>query len=265
MIMKKILILALICCFTLGCKDKYTIEREKKEQAFKQMRDSLSNTDVQLSFMDIKIGGPVNLIDSAIAKGKIQIDSCKNGIYIGSVSVPIVRVNLHGENEKFNSSAIMRIGTFKDQVASIELFFECLNPSYTSDTFDFFVDTFCERYYDQEEEKLDCTTFPDFDHYEWDFKNQSLSVEKNTHKEVGYGSLGTIGEDGKNEYGVREYDALDGITVTYHHKGLNDVLMKKINQQIVDSIQVAQKEAEAKNNRQRIEAEKNKSEFKKNI
>lgn len=263
--MKKILFLILICCFTISCKDKYTIEREKKEQAFKQMRDSLSNTDVQLSFMDIKIGGPINMIDSAIAKGKIQIDSCKNGIYIGSVSVPIVRANSFGKYEKFNSIAIMRIGTYKDLVASIELFFKCFNPSYTSDTFEFFVDTFCERYYDQEDEKLHCTTFPDFDHYEWDFKNQSLSVEKNTHKEVGYGSLGTIGEDGKNEYGVREYDALDGITITYTHKSLNDALMKKINQQIVDSIQAAQNEAEAKKNSQRIEAEKNKSEFKKNI
>ena len=85
--MKKILFAALICIIALSCEEnsKYAIEREQKEAELKQIRDSLSNEDIKLSFMGIAIGGDVCQIDSAVNLGKIKIDSCSNGIYIGTI------------------------------------------------------------------------------------------------------------------------------------------------------------------------------------
>ena len=138
--MKKILFIILFCRLIIACKDKYTIEREKKEAAFQHQRDSLSNTDVQLSFMNIKVGGSKSQIDQAVSQDKIQIDSCINGIYVGSVVVPIMK-----DTTTFNSDAILRIGTVGSKVASIELYFPSYNSIYAEATFDFFVRTFCER------------------------------------------------------------------------------------------------------------------------
>lgn len=257
--MKKILFLILLCFITIACKNKYAIERENEEAALKQKHDSLRNTDVQLSFMNIKVGGSTTLIDSAIAQGKIQIDSIVNGIYVGSVSVPIVK-----DTTTFKSNAVMRIGTIKEKVASIELYFKSKNSVYTEYTFEFFVKTFCERYYDQHKEKL-MSASGNWDHYYWIFKNQILSVDKETHKEVGYGNLGYNSKLKKNEYGIKEMNLIDGISVMYKHNDLYEQLMEKVNKekQISDSIKKSQKDAE--DEQRRIQAEKAKTEYKENI
>lgn len=252
--MKKILLIVLLCCLTIACKDKYAIEREKKETAFQHQRDSLSNTDVQLSFMGIKVGGSISQINHAISQDKIQIDSCINGIYVGSVSVPILK-----DTTTFNSNAILRIGTTGQKVASIELFFPSKNSVYAEATFNFFVRTFCERYFDQHEEKL-MSGSSDWDRYYWHFKNQTLSVIKESHKEVGYGNLGYNSKMKKNEYGIKELKLLDGITVEYKHVSLYEQLMNSDNIK-TDSIQDSQKEDE----RRKSEAEKAKAEYQKNI
>ena len=252
--MKKILLIVLLCCLTIACKDKYAIEREKKEAAFQHQRDSLSNTDVQLSFMDIKVGGSKSQIDQAISKDKIQIDSCINGIYVGSVSVPIVK-----DTTTFNSDAILRIGTVGSKVASIELYFPSYNSVYAEATFNFFVRTFCERYFDQHEEKL-MSIGSDWNRYYWHFKNQTLSIIKESHKEVGYGNLGYNSKIKKNEYGIKELELLDGISVEYKHEKLYEQLMNSDNIK-TDSIQDSKQEDE----RRKSEAEKAKAEYQKNI
>lgn len=251
--MKKLLLLILSCSLIIACKDKYAIEREKKEAAFQHQRDSLSNADVQLSFMDIKIGGSKSQIDQAVSQDKIHIDSCANGIYVGSVSVPIVK-----DTTTFNSNAILRIGTVGSKVASIELYFPSYNSVYAEATFDFFVRTFCERYFDQHEEKL-MSTGSDWDRYYWHFKSQSLSVIKESHKEVGYGNLGYNSKMKKNEYGVTELNILDGISVEYKHERLYEQLMNSNRQ--TESMQNSNQDDE----RRKAEAEKTKAEYQKNI
>lgn len=256
--MKKLLFLILLCSLTVSCKNQYAIEREKQEKAFKHQRDSLAETDEQLSFMNIKIGGSVNMIDSALAQNKIQIDSCNNGIYVGSVTVPIV-----DDKEFFNSNANLRISTFDNKVASIELYFISKNPAYTIRTFDFFIETFCERYYDQHKEKLLSIMSSDFDSYSWIFKNQELSVDKKTHKEVGVGLLYNSNSH-KNEYGTKELDILDGISVEYKHTQLYEKLMNSIkskNSNTNKDQNTKQKEDELK----RKQAEEIKTDYQKNI
>lgn len=249
--MKKLLFLILLCSLTVSCKNQYAIEREKKEKAFKHLRDSLAETDVQLSFMNIKIGGSVNMIDSALAHNRIQIDSCNNGIYVGSVSVPIV-----DNKEKFNSNAILRIGTYDNKVASIELYFISKNSAYALRTYDFFIETFCERYYDQRKEKL-LSFESDYDSYCWNFKNQVLSVDKKSHKEVGVGLLYNSNSY-KNEYGTKELDILDGISVEYKHTQLYEKLM---NSNTDKNQNTKQKEDELRQK----QAEEIKTEYQKNI
>lgn len=252
--MRKILFIVMLCCFTIACKDKYAIEREKKEAAFKHQRDSLNNTDVQLSFMNIKVGGTISQINQAVSQNKIQIDSCINGIYIGSVVVPIVK-----DTTTFNSNAILRIGTVNSKVASIELYFPSKNSVYAEATFNFFVRTFCERYFDQHEEKL-MSTGSDWDHYYWHFKNQTLSVIKESHKEVGYGNLGYNSKMKKNQYGIKELELLDGISVEYKHICLYEQLMNSSNKH-TDSMQDSKQEDEHR----KADAEKARAEYQKNI
>jgi len=251
--MKKILLIILFCSLIIACKDKYAIEREKKEAAFQHQRDSLSNTDVQLSFMNIKVGGSKSQIDQAVSQDKIQIDSCINGIYVGSVVVPIMK-----DTTTFNSDAILRIGTVGSKVASIELYFPSYNSIYAEATFDFFVRTFCERYYDQHEEKF-MSMGSDWDRYNWCFKNQTLSVIKESHKEVGYGNLGYNSKMKKNEYGITELDILDGISVEYKHERLYEQLMNSNRQ--TEIMQDSNQDDE----RRKAEAEKAKAEYRKNI
>lgn len=252
--MRKILLIVMLCCFTVACKDKYTIEREKKEAVLKHKRDSLRNTDVQLSFMNIKVGGTINQINQAISQDKILIDSCINGIYIGSVAVPIMK-----DTTTFNSNAILRIGTVDSKVASIELYFPSKNSFYAEATFKFFVNTFCERYLDENEEKA-MSIGSDWDRYYWHFKNQSLSVIKESHKEVGYGNIGYNSRIKKNEYGIKELELLDGISVEYMHVGLYEQLMNSVNKH-TDSIQ----ESKQEDDHRKAEAEKTRVEYQKNI
>ena len=251
--MKKILFIILLCSLTISCKNEYEINREKKEAAFRHQRDSLSNTDVQLSFMDIKVGGSKSQIDQAISQNKIQIDSCVNGIYVGKVSVPIVK-----DTTTFNSKAILRIGTVGLKVASIELYFPSYNSVYAEATFKFFTNTFCERYLDLNEEKL-MNFGNDWDRYYWQFKNQTLSVIKESHKEVGYGNRGYNSKMKKNEYGIKELNLLDGISVEYKHVRLYEQLMN--NNRQADIMQESKQEDE----RKKAEVEKVKVEYQKNI
>lgn len=205
--------------------------------------------------MDIKVGGSKNQIGQAVSQDKIQIDSCMNGIYVGRVSVPIVK-----DTTTFNSKAILRIGTVGSKVASIELYFPSYNSVYAEATFDFFVRTFCERYYDQREEKL-MSPFgsSNWDSYYWCFKNQTLSVSKESHKEVGYGNLGYNSKMKKNEYGIKELKLFDGISVEYKHERLYEQLIK--NNKQTESVQDSENEDE----RRKAEAEKAKAEYQKNI
>jgi hypothetical protein len=91
--MKRLLFITFICMFVFSCeeKSKYEIEREQREAALIQVRDSLSNVDMQLSFMGVVIGGDICQIDSAVNLGKIKIDSCSNGTYIGTTFVPCIK------------------------------------------------------------------------------------------------------------------------------------------------------------------------------
>lgn len=262
--MKTVLGLALVCTLLISCnstKSEYEIECAILEQ----QRDSLLNTDVQLSFMGIELGKEVWRIDSAASQNKIMIDSCSNGIYVGKVIIPYLH-SCFGCKDTVprTMEALMRIGSLNERVASIELFTK------NEDAFDFFRDTYCERYYNQYNEKLN-KSLPGlnsdnyYDDYHWQFKNQSLRLYKMTHKEIGEGRIGYNNKLHKYEYGLKELKMFDGTAIEYIYDSLyNSLLENAINEKKKnDSIKNAAKKAE--DLQRHIENKKLNEEFKNNI
>lgn len=220
--MKKLLYCICLILFTSSCNNTPS-PWEKKQAELIHKRDSLRETDIRLSFMGMELGEDISLIDSAVTKEKIFIDSCLNGIYIGHVTVPCVK-----DTTSFDAEAIMRIVSVQNKIASIELFFKNRN------VFDFFVDTYNERYYNQYEEKL-YSMSSDMDYYSWWFKNQYLSVRKEKHEELGYGVVGYDKEAHKNQWDLKMIKVTDGISVEYHDINLSDIIEKRL--EIENSIQ----------------------------
>lgn len=247
--MKNTLYILCLLLYISSCNN--TSPYEKKRAEINHIIDSLRNTEIRLSFMGIEIGGDINLIDSAVAKGKINIDSCQNGIYIGFVTVPCIE-----DTVSFEAEAIMRIATINRKIASIELFFKNTN------VFDFYVNTYNERYYDQHEARLYSNSLStDMDYCSWWFKNQFIIVGKNKHQELGYGVVGRDKETQKNQWDLKMVKVTDGISVEYHDIHLYDIIKKRNEeessmQDSIDNLLLKEK---------RDSAEKKKKDLQKNI
>lgn len=236
----------LACCIFSSCNQKKS-DWELKQEQLKNRVDSLRNTDVTLSFMGIDIGGNIDKIEEAIKEEKIRIDSCSNGIYIGKVSVPYIKDTI-----TYNFLALMRIGTLNNKVASIELVFK------NSEAFDFFKETFNERYYDIDE----YYSLDDYHrkHCFWSFKEQTVRLDKITHKEISDVVVGSDPQTGKNVWAPREVDIVDAISVEYLHDELDEQLrsIASRDENIKDSVETAEKERidqERRSKAERIEKE----------
>ena len=258
--MKRLLFISLICIFVFSCeeKSKYAIEREQKEAALIQIRDSLSNEDIQLSFMGIVIGGDVCQIDSAVNLGKIKIDSCSNGTYIGTTLVPCIE-----DTTKFNAEALVRIGSLDNKIAAIELLFE--KPYQVIHVFNFFKNTFNERYYDKDEEWRVSSSVSRPRSYTWSFKNQSVCVEQVTHKEIRDVVVGSERGTGKNIWEPREVDVIHAVCVEYHHNSLFDKLKSIVNREKVIKDSVERAEKASNDQERRLKAEQAEKKFRDNI
>ncbi|MBR2233308.1 MAG: hypothetical protein IJ891_13245 [Prevotella sp.] len=251
--MNKLLwIFLLACSILVSCNQKKS-DWEIRQEQLKHKHDSLMNTNVSLSFMGIEIGGSVEKINEAIKEEKIKIDSCSNGIYIGMVSVPCMK-----DTTTYNLLALMRIGTLNNRVASIELVFE------NTIAFDFFKNTFSERYYD-----IDEFNPYNFDynskHCIWSFKEQTVRIDKKTHKEVRDVVVGSDSYTGKNVWAPREVDITDAISVEYLHNELHELLINSARREksLKDSIENVEKE---KVDQERInKAKENEMKYKDNI
>ena len=251
--MNKLLWIFLFACsFLASCNQKKS-DWEIRQEQLKHKRDSLMNTDVSLSFMGIEIGGTVEKINEAIKEEKIKIDSCTNGIYIGTVSVPCMK-----DTTTYNLLALMRIGTLNNRVASIELVFENTNA------FNFFKNTFSERYYDIDEYNSLSYDY-DSKHCIWSFKEQTVRIDKKTHKEIRDVVVGSDRYTGKNVWAPREVDIVDAISVEYLHNELHELLVNSARREnnLKDSIENVEKE---KVDQERInKAKENEMKYKDNI
>lgn len=230
--------LSVIICFAvISCENKSKNEVNDRKLALQQKVDSLSNTDVKLSFMGIDIGGDINKIEEAINQGKIDNVVDSNGVYIGNVMIPYDK---YGTKVK----SLIRIMTIDKKVAAIELLFK---NQYASR---FFVETFQERYYNDDE--LENNFFQRYS-YVWSFKEQYVRVWNKTHEEPT--EVITNGE-----YNIEKVNVYDATYVEYFHRHLYDIILEKANKEKVakdstnkvrqDSIENVNrmKEKEIKNN-----------------
>ena len=231
-------IIILFSSVFLACNQKKS-NWEIQQELLLHKRDSLKNTDVTLSFMGIDIGGSVDKISEAIKQEKIKIDSCADGIYIGTVVVPCIK-----DTTTFDLTALMRIGTLKNKVASIELVFK------SDMAFDFFNNTFNERYYES-------------DFSEWYFKEQTLSINKKTHKEIRDVVVGR--QSGKNVWEPREVDIVDAISVEYIHNDLDKQLQSIISREKNLKERIENEKKELLDKERKDKADKIEKEYRKNI
>ena len=190
----------------VSCDKKVKTSWEIRVEQERQKGDSLKNTDVKLSFMGIEVGGSIDKIEEAIKKEKVSIDSCGNGIYYGKVSFPCIH-----DTTTYYIGGFMRIRTVNNRVASIDLYFSDIN------VYDFFIDTFNERYYDTGVYHWrEPDPYRDIYCYIWSFKEQNVKVDRETHKEIRKKNF--IERTEKNNW--EEVDVAHGTSVTYSHKEL---------------------------------------------
>ena len=251
--MKRSIILLLMCGLLISCSHKKS-DWEISREVLAHQRDSLLNTDVKLSFMGIDIGGYAWAIDSVANQGKLKVDSCTNGIYICTTNIPYLKDSL-----TLSMKALVRIGTFDGKIASIEL------VTNNRDAFDFFKNTYCERYYDQYEEKLNNSMpglNPDnyYDNFYWQFKNQSLELYKKTHKEIRDVVVGSERQTGKNVWEPRAVNIYDATCVVYQHDSLYKQLMNVITKEkakndSIDSVTEKAEEEKREKDRNKLEQE----------
>lgn len=197
-----------ICLMAISCEDKAKKEARERKLALQQKIDSLSNTDVKLSFMGIEIGGDIKQVDEAIKQGTIENVADSNDVYIGNIVIP------YSADAKVK--AIIRIMTIDKKVATIELLFRNQFASR------FFVETFQERYYDDDE--LQLYHYKIRDDYLWDFKEQYVRVIDKKH-----GEPQETTTNGK--YNIERVTVYDATAVEYFHKKLYDKILEKAKQE----------------------------------
>lgn len=144
--MKKLTLLAVAAAMMLAsCMDKSEKQRLERDRIVKdsvQHRiDSLRKTNVELSFMGIRIGDSADSITKAIENGTLKIDEQDGEAYVGTVRIPYT-YGYHNESSS-SVNAFFRIYTSDSRVASIELKFD------DAFAYEFFRDTYRERYYDR--------------------------------------------------------------------------------------------------------------------
>ena len=199
-----VILLPLLCC----CKSESQIRDEQEEKAIEQKRDSFSRANVQLSFMGMKIGGDIKTIAFAEREKKIKIDSCSNGIYIGTTTIPYTWGDIE---EKTN--ALIRICTFDSTIVTIELLFNDYRAEY------FFRETFCKRYYMPENPNFSSTKHE----ISWIFNTTSIHIHNIFHKEYVLVDVPESKSKPEGDVAIDEREITDNFCIEYRH----DILYKK--------------------------------------
>ena len=105
----------------------------------------------------------------------------------------------------------------------------------------------------------------DSKHCIWSFKEQTVRIDKKTHKEIRDVVVGSDRYTGKNVWAPREVDIVDAISVEYLHNELHELLVNSARREknLKDSIENVEKE---KVDQERInKAKENEMKYKDNI
>ena len=233
----KYLVYFLIVCSCISRMREKTPSEIARERALHLM-DSLKQVDMNLNFMGIAIGESKEQIDKAISDQRIFVDTCINDVYIGRV-----KVNCIVDSITYPCWPKLKIATLNNKIASIELLFgdNCRNER----AFDFFVNTFNERYYNEDD--ISYSSRKD-EYHSWWFKNQAITIRKE------YSSRVRFDRYDKNPYGIDASDHLDTVRVTYLDIALDNILDARKEHE--DSLRNAVNQAKQKERQNKFEAEK---------
>ena len=163
--MKKIVYFLFVCISVISCGGNSHSPIMTREDSIRQVKDSFSNTIVNLSYKGLEIGAKADNLDSLLLG--CGVFSTKSDGYFIQGRHEIVYVDKN--NEELREWVALQVDTIHNRIAKVSL----LGKSYK--LADFFVQTFNERYY--EEEPVEVNKMGAYvTHHNWLFKNSNIHI-----------------------------------------------------------------------------------------
>lgn len=163
--MKKLVYLLFVCVSTISCGGNSNSSIMTREDSIRQVKDSFSNTIVNLSYKGLEIGAKADKIDSLLLSCGVY-STKTDGYYIqGRHEIAYVDKN----NEELRDWVTLQVDTIHNRIAKVSL----LGKSYK--LADFFVQTFNQRYYEEEPVEVNKTGAYE-KHHNWLFKNSNIHI-----------------------------------------------------------------------------------------
>ena len=163
--MKKLVYFLFVCISAISCVGNSHSPIMTREDSIRQVKDSFSNTIVNLSYKGLEIGAEADNIDSLLLG--CGVFSTKSDGYFIQGSHEIVYVDEN--NEELRECGVLQVDTIHNRIAKVSL----LGKSYK--LANFFVQTFNERYYEEEPIELNKMGAYETHHY-WVFKNSNIHI-----------------------------------------------------------------------------------------
>ena len=163
--MKKLVYLLFVCVSTISCGGNSNSSIMTREDSIRQVKDSFSNTIVNLSYKGLEIGAKADKIDSLLLSCGVYSTQSEGYFIQGRHEIAYVVKN----NEEMRDWVTLQVDTIHNRIAKVSL----LGKSYK--LADFFVQTFNQRYY--EEEPVEVNKMGAYEkHHNWLFKNSNIHI-----------------------------------------------------------------------------------------
>ena len=163
--MKKLVYLLFVCVSTISCGGNSNSSIMTREDSIRQVKDSFSNTIVNLSYKGLEIGAKADKIDSLLLSCGVYSTQSEGYFIQGRHEIAYVDKN----NEEMRDWVTLQVDTIHNRIAKVSL----LGKSYK--LADFFVQTFNQRYYEEEPVEVNKTGAYE-KHHNWFFKNSNIHI-----------------------------------------------------------------------------------------
>lgn len=163
--MRKLVYLLFVCVSTISCGGNSNSSIMTREDSIRQVKDSFSNTIVNLSYKGLEIGAKADKIDSLLLSCGVYSTKTDGYFIQGRHEIAYVDKN----NEELRDWVTLQVDTIHNQIAKVSL----LGKSYK--LADFFVQTFNQRYYEEEPVEVNKTGAYE-KHHNWLFKNSNIHI-----------------------------------------------------------------------------------------
>ena len=163
--MKKLVHLLFVCVSAISCGGNSNSSIMTREDSIRQVKDSFSNTIVNLSYKGLEISAKADKIDSLLLSCGVYSTKSDGYFIQGRHEIAYVDKN----NEELHDWVTLQVDTIHNRIAKVSL----LGKSYK--LADFFVQTFNQRYYEEEPVEVNKTGAYE-KHHNWLFKNSNIHI-----------------------------------------------------------------------------------------